>query len=71
MLCAMAAPFRVVFWGTYDQHLARTRLLETGLRAQGCEVRVCHQAVWLTVDDKWVGLSWCTAFPLLTRLLWA
>jgi glycosyltransferase involved in cell wall biosynthesis len=67
----MATPFRVVLWGTYDQHLARIRLLEAGLRAQGCEVRVCHRSVWLAAGDKWAGLGWRTAVQLLRRLLWA
>lgn len=71
MLRAMASPINVVLWGTYDQDVARVRLVEAGLRAQGGEVRVCHYPVWPRSRDKLVALAGGDALRVFFRLLCA
>lgn len=71
MLGAMASPFRVVLWGTYDQSQPRIRLLVTALRAQGCEVVSCHHRVWIGSGDKLTELARPDAFLTLCRMLFA
>lgn len=71
---------RVVFWGTYDTGKPRTRILRSGLIANGVEVQEIHASVWEGVEDKSQvsGLAsrlvllrrWLCAYPfLLWRLL--
>lgn len=43
---------RVVYWGTYDEGKPRNRILLSGLRQNGVEVRECHRSLWAGVEDK-------------------
>lgn len=42
----------ILFWGTYDVGKPRVRLLLSGARSQGAEVRECHRHVWGKIEDK-------------------
>lgn len=49
---------RVVYWGTYDDGKPRNRILITGLKENGIEVRECHRNIWDGVEDKSQLKSW-------------
>lgn len=42
----------VCYWGTYDAEYPRNRILMTGLRASGVEVRECHFPLWKDSSQK-------------------
>lgn len=65
----------MVFFGTYDTHRPRFRVLKAGLQAAGVEVHECHREVWGGVIDRSHLRSprayavpmarWCAALPHL------
>lgn len=73
----IAARLRVVFFGTYDTHRPRFRILKRGLELAGAEVLQCHRSVWGNLEDRshlrsvrdYLGptLRWCRAAPGLAR----
>jgi glycosyltransferase involved in cell wall biosynthesis len=42
----------VLYFGTYDQHYSRNRIMIEGLRRAGAEVYECHVSLWSSTDDK-------------------
>lgn len=46
------ATLRVLYFGTYDRHYSRNRILIDGLRLAGAEVVECHVPLWSGTDDK-------------------
>lgn len=68
----------VVFYGTYDTHRPRLRVLKRGLVQSGVVVTECHASVWGELEDRshlrgahsylLPGLRWCAALPRLRRL---
>lgn len=70
----VAAPLRVVLWGTGDSGKPRVRILRDGLRACGVELVDCRFDVWAGVRDKsqvgawqWIRilLRIAVAYPVL------
>ncbi len=71
-------PLHVVFYGTYDTHRPRLRILKRGLAQCGVAVSECHVSVWGELEDRshlrsvrgyvQPGLRWCAALPRLVRL---
>jgi glycosyltransferase involved in cell wall biosynthesis len=46
------AALRVLYFGTYDRHYSRNRILIDGLRLAGADVAECHVPLWSDTDDK-------------------
>src|SRR3989338_5465876 len=66
---------RIVFWGTYDIHKPRVRLLIAGAKCEAIDVFECHFDLWQDHEDKsqikksrsWLGifLRALAAYPIL------
>src|SRR5688572_18163968 len=65
---------RVIWWGTYDSSVARTKILMEGLAAASVEIVEIHFPVWEEVRDKSLMtrgtmlrrfLRWVLAYPRL------
>jgi glycosyltransferase involved in cell wall biosynthesis len=67
----------VVFFGTYDTHRPRFRILTRGLAQAGVTVSQCHASIWGDLEDRShmrdarnylrPALRWCAAMPRLAR----
>lgn len=71
---------RILFWGTYDVHKPRLRILRDGLHQLGVTVEEIHKDLWEGVADKSqiqgigakikIALRWAFAYPnLILRLI--
>jgi len=62
----------VCYWGTYDRDYPRNRILMSGLRESGVEVRECHAPLWKGTSDKLRHAASTWPNPaLLARWGWA
>ncbi|MBN1423078.1 glycosyltransferase family 4 protein [Candidatus Fermentibacteria bacterium] len=70
-------PLRVVFFGSYDTHRPRFRILRRGLSLSGDSIAECHASVWGSLEDRshirtpigylLPAIKWCSALPRLMR----
>lgn len=60
---------RLLFWGTYDTGKPRSRILISGLRSAGVDVKEIRAGVWDDVADKSQVHSTLSRFGLLLRWL--
>jgi len=56
---------KICYFGTYDRHRPRNRVMIEGLRRNGVDVVECHYDLWKGIEDKSRVRSWLRALALL------